>query len=578
MKKKGTRKIRKNKRTTQRRKNRSYKRMRGGMFNFKSKGFLNKKSIPEDVKGMIDTYTEEGEDHELNLYYKVFLENKSDNRVINLFKNNSEEIKSNITTVTRDTEETVLTSLPISTVVDVKDLIDLIDSLLRLEFLPTVPEFGELYEKFYGKKGKKAEKDDQHQKPYKYNGFALAVFLASLIKPPTTSVGSSAAVARAAPASSPKPDLTGIPQRYFIWLGSTGNISWISISYLVRLNDNPYCPSSKRTHLRSVNGQVLNNHNKSLLTYNSKKPEDLDSKEIGMVQQIEQYITFLQSQSTLPGTYIHIVDKPGTYLYYELQKLSVEEEVSRDPKRSSCKVPVTLYVIKRYAEDGICDRVYVEYLYGAIPIPQTRQQYDPCSEIVDIPTYLKTKYVDNVKKELSAAFTGFVNAIPLTFGTQRDESAQATQTITAPRILSPGNKFSGICTLMLSFPISGEPKWDVAQATTIQSDAFTAVQKYITSNPSSIEQINVFSISNSDKSIHVHIIVKKIGANNTLISAEYISNNGETYELFNNQASAIQRATEKKIHHQQVFASGPSTTPSYAKPSYLLSSPNHNKK
>lgn len=45
MKKKGTRKIRKNKRATQRRKNRSYKRMKGGMFNFKSNGFFLVKSL-----------------------------------------------------------------------------------------------------------------------------------------------------------------------------------------------------------------------------------------------------------------------------------------------------------------------------------------------------------------------------------------------------------------------------------------------------------------------------------------------------------------------------------------------------
>jgi hypothetical protein len=569
MKKKGTRKIRKNKRTTQRRKNRSYKRMRGGVYNFKSRGLLARKMlIPSDVKVMIDTYTDSGKD-DLYSSYDMLLKykDKTDEIITKFWENNSKEIKSNIKTVTKKTEEDVLTSLPISNT-GVKILIV---RLLELGFLPTVVEYQELYNKFYGKTGKKAEKDETHQNPYKFNGFALAVFLASLIKPPTTSVGSSAAVARAAPASSPKPDLTGIPQRYFIWLGSTGNISWNSISSWVTLTDNPYCPSSKRTHLRSVNGQELNNHNKSLLTYNSKKPEDLDSKQIGMVQQIEQYITFLQSQFTLPGTYIHIVDIPGTYLYYELQKLSVEEEVSVHPERSNCKVLVTLYVIKRYAEDGICDRVYVEYSYG--PLRSPPGEYDPCSDIVDIPLFLTTKYVDNVIKELSAAFTGFVNAIPLTFGTQRDESAQATQTITAPRILSPGNKFSGICTLMILFPQSGgNPEWRVAQATTIQSDAFRAVRDHIIDNPLSIEQIKVFSISNSDKSIKVHIIVKKIDHVNNLIRAEYVSDNGETYELFNNQASAIQRATEKLTQYRQTAASGPSTSPSYAKPS-LLSSP-----
>lgn len=576
MKKKGTRKVRKNKRTTQRRKNRSYKRMRGGVYNFKSIGWFGRK-IPQDVKEMIEKYTKKGTD-DLYIYYNMFLINKdkTDDKITTFWADNdiAIEIEDNIRTVTKDTEEEDLTLLPISTT-HVKDLIK---RLLELGFLPTQIEYQELYNKFYGKLGKKIEKDEKHRRPYKFNGFALALFLASLFKKMTDIQSlrpSAAAVARAPPASSSKPDLTVIPQRYFIWLGPTDKISWIQKSVSVILNDNPYCPSSKRTHLRSVNGKVLDNHNKSSLTYNSQKTKDLNSKETGMVTQIEQYIGFLQSQSTLPGTYIYIVDTPGTYLYYELQKLYLEEEVSIHPNRSSCKVPVTVYVIKRYAEDGICESVYVEYSYENIP--QTTHQYNQCSEIVDIPSFLTQKYVDNVKKELSAAFTGFESAIPLTIDTQRIESSQATHTITAPRILSLGEQFFGICTLMISFTPSGNPLWHVAQATTIQSDAFIAVQHHIIIKPLSIDQMKVFSITNSDKSIHVHIIVKKIGANNTLISAEYVSDNGETYELFNEQKNAQTRASEKAIQYQQVAASGPSTTPSFVKP-HLVSSINHNKK
>jgi len=493
------------------------------------------------------------------------LKHKDAPQIVDFCTSKAKEIKEKITTVTQYTGKQQLTSLPISNT-DVKTLISI---LIQLNFLPTVDEFIGLYNKYYGTPEKPAEKDKPHRNPYKFNGFALAVFLASLIKsmPRTTSVGSSAAVARAAPASSQKTDLTGIPQKYFIWLGPTDKINWGPILPTIALADNTYCKSTKRTHVRTVNGETLNNQNKSFLTYNSKKIEELTEEEKRMEQQINQHndISFLQSQSTAPDTYIHKVEEPGKYLYYELQKSVLEEEVSVHPERTSCKVKVHLYVIKRYAEDGICDRVYVEYSYG--DLPENTDGDNPCSNTVDIPLVLKTKYVDNVKKELSAKITGFENAISLTFDRQRGEPAQATQTITAPRILSRG-EHAGICTLMISPPISGGPKWDVAQATTIQSDAFRAVQEYITSNPLSINQIKVFSISNLDKSIHVHIIVKKIGDNNTLISAEYVSDNGETYELFNNQQSAIQRAAEKKIHHQQVSASGPSTTHSYSKSSY----------
>lgn len=574
MKKKGTRKVRKNKRTTQRRKNRSYKRMRGGLYIFKSKGLFDRKLIPQNVKEMIEKYTNNGRD-QLDSYYAKFLrhKDKTDDIITTFWENNANEIKDNIKTVTKNTEEDDLTSLPISTTRHVKNIID---RLFILEFLPTQIEYEELYNKFYGKSGKKIEKDEKHKHPYKFNGFALAVFLASLIKKMTDTLSlrpsaAAAAVARAPPASSSKPDLTGIPQRYFIWLGPTDKISWIQKSVSVILNDNPYCPSSKRTHLRSVKGEVLDNHNKSVLTYNSQKTEGLTSKEIP--DHITEYIRFLQSQTTLTCTYIYIVDTPGKYLYYELQKLSVREEVSKHPKRSSCEVLVTVYVIKQYAEDGICEYVYVEYSYGNIPPPPQTTQYNPCSEIVDIPSFLTEKYVDNVKKELSAAFTGFESAIPLMINTQRGESAQPTQMITTPRIISTGEQFSGICTLMISLHPSGaggNAELRVAQATTIQSDAFIAVRGHIIVNPSSINQMKVFSITNSDKSIHVHIIVKKIDDHNNLISAEYVSDNGETYEIFNNQIEAETRAREKAIQYQQVAASGPSTSHSYTKSSYHL--------
>jgi hypothetical protein len=247
-------------------------------------------SIPQNVKDMIDKYTDNGKD-DLYSYYNMLLIHKdtNDDIITKFWENNTTEIKDKIRTVTIDTQEDDLTSLPISTT-GVKQLID---KLLELGFLPTQIEYQELYNKFYGKPGGKNEKDQTHKNPYKFNGFVLAVFLANLIKSITftKSVSSSAAaVARAAPASSSKPDLTGIPQTYFIWLGPIDKISWILKAHSITSEGNPYCPSSKRTHLRSVNDQVLNNQNKSVLTYKSQKTEDLTSKETGMVKQIEQYI------------------------------------------------------------------------------------------------------------------------------------------------------------------------------------------------------------------------------------------------------------------------------------------------
>lgn len=474
----------------------------------------------------------------------------------------NELIMEEIKKFTQKTGESGLTTLPLTTTPSPQ----IINALIGNKFLPEVnEEFGKLLSLFNEEKP-----DTKHRNPFKFNGLALALSIMNIYHEQLLKTRAAATKAGSGGHAATAPDLTDIPQIYFIRLAphpqSTTQMGWAQKPQGLVLQSNPYCPSDKRTHLRTVDGRALDNTNKLLLTYTTEKIENVLSVAMHTaISRMTEYLAFLKGETTAPGTYIHKVEEPGKYLYYELQKSVLEEEVSVHPERTSCKVKVHLYVIKRYAEDGICDRVYVEYSYG--DLPENTDGDNPCSNTVDIPLVLKTKYVDNVKKELSAKITGFENAISLTFDRQRGEPAQATQTITAPRILSRG-EHAGICTLMISPPISGGPKWDVAQATTIQSDAFRAVQEYITSNPLSINQIKVFSISNLDKSIHVHIIVKKIGDNNTLISAEYVSDNGETYELFNNQQSAIQRADEKKIHHQQVSASGPSTTSSYSKSSY----------
>ena len=186
MKKKGTRKVRKNKRTTQRRKNRSYKRMKGGMFNFKSRGFFaSNEPIPKYVKDDIDTYTNEGKlysrdfEHIIESYNKA-INNKDPSKTI--YEKNEVEIKDKMKLYTKDTNEVALTTLPISGT----SIENLITNLKGLEFLPTAYEFKELYDKFYGinKEGEmvagKAEKDTKHANPFKFNGFALAVFLLNI--------------------------------------------------------------------------------------------------------------------------------------------------------------------------------------------------------------------------------------------------------------------------------------------------------------------------------------------------------------------------------------------------------------
>jgi hypothetical protein len=565
MKKKGTRKIRKN-RQTKRRNNRSYKRMRGGMYPYTTStsnwGFGTKQhKIPDDVRSSISRYYQMGRltlvgINTLQKTYTKIMPPITDEQK-QFYDNYDKLIMEEIKKFTQKTGEPNLIALPLTTAKSLQ----IIERLVKNEFLPEVKEFGELLSLFNHE-----TPDTTHKKPFKFNGLALALSIMNIyykhaLKKTTTAATKAGSGGHAATA----PDLTGVPQIYFIWLAphpqSTTRMGWTQKPLDLVLQSNPYCPSNKRTQIRTVDGVVLNDENKAKLTYTTAEFKDIPNFET-RIERMNGYIRFLRMQTTQPGTYIVIVDQPGIYIYYELQKIILEEEVSHNPARSSCKVEVTVYVIKQYAEDGIADRVYVEYSYRPL---LGQQSPTTCQDNVIIPVLLKEKYVDSVKKELSTAFTGYENAIEIQIGTERGVSPQTTPMITTPQIIMPDDTYYGISTLMISFPPSfSHPIWNVAKATTIQSDAFTSVQKYIRDNRSAIDTIKVFSIKNTNAQnpIHVHIIVKETsdhGGSIIMTKAEYVHSSGETYYLFPTRALAESEARNKTIKYDQVVSSGPST-------------------
>jgi len=574
MKKKGTRKIRKNKRTTQRRKNRSYKRMKGGMYPYTSTskwGFGTKQhKIPDDVRASISRYYQLGPLSPASIsalqttYMKIIPITETNTQ---FYHDYNELIMEEIKKFTQKTGESGLTTLPLTTTPSPQ----IINALIGNKFLPEVnEEFGKLLSLFNEEKP-----DTKHRNPFKFNGLALALSIMNIYHEQLLKTRAAATKAGSGGHAATAPDLTDIPQIYFIRLAphpqSTTQMGWAQKPQGLVLQSNPYCPSDKRTHLRTVDGRALDNTNKLLLTYTTEKIENVLSVAMHTaISRMTEYLAFLKGETTEPGTYRDIVDRPGIYIYYELQKIILEEEVSRDPARSSCKVKVTIYVIKQYAEDGIADRVYVEYSYGRLLIQKGKPT--TCTDNMIIPVLLEEKYVDSVKKELSTAFTGYKNAIEIRIGTERGVSPQTTPMITTPQIITPSDTYDGISTLMISFPsLDSPPIWNVAKATTIQSDVFTSVQKYIHDNPSAIDTIKVFSITNTNAQnpIHVHIIVKETsdhGGPIIMTKAEYVHSSGETYYLFPTRDLAQREARKKTIKYDQVVSSGPSTHHSFTHP------------
>jgi hypothetical protein len=557
--------------------------MKGGMYPYTSTSNwgsgTKQDKIPDDVRASISRYYQLGLLSPASIsalqttYMKIIPITDTNTQ---FYHDYNELIIEEIKKFTQKTGESGLTTLPLTTTT----LPQIINALIGNKFLPEVnEEFGKLLSLFNEEKP-----DTKHRNPFKFNGLALALSIMNIYheqplktRAPATKAGSGGDAATA-------PDLTDIPQMYFIRLAphphpqSTTQMGWAQKPQGLVLQSNPYCPSDKRTHLRTVDGRALDNTNKLLLTYTTEKIENVLSVPMHTaISHMTEYLAFLKRETTAQGTYRDIVDRPGIYIYYELQKIILEEEVSRYPARSSCKVEVTIYVIKQYAQDGIADCVYVEYSYGRLLIQEDKPA--TCTDNMIIPVLLEKKYVDSVKKELSTAFTGYKDAIEIRIGTERGVSPQTTPMITTPQIITPSDTYDGISTLMISFPsLDSPPIWNVAKATTIQSDVFTSVQKYIHDNPSAIDTIKVFSITNTNAQnpIHVHIIVKETsghGGQIIMTKAEYVHSSGETYYLFPTRDLAQREAIKKTINYDQVVSSGPSThhyfthpPPSYAPP------------
>ena len=189
MKKKFTRKVRKN-RQTKRRKNRSYKRMRGGGFVFKTKGLFQQENIPTDVKTAINEYKGVRVDIIKWLYEKIIPITEA-NKLFYQDSTNERPIKDAITRFTARTGEDKLTTLlPVTNT----DVLQLIERLIVLQFLPTKEELARLYDLF------NREKDTRHRKPFKFNGLALALSLITIYHH-HTSQGIGATAAPAAPAA-----------------------------------------------------------------------------------------------------------------------------------------------------------------------------------------------------------------------------------------------------------------------------------------------------------------------------------------------------------------------------------------
>ena len=591
MKKKGSRKIRKNKRTTQRRKNRSYKRMKGGMFNFTQRGFFDSKEpIPEDVKNDIDNYTNHGKLYSRNDFndikerYNKAIDH-TDPISITIYEKKEVEIKEKMKLYTEQTREESLTTLPISTTI-VKDLID---RLKILGFLPTVDEFIELYKKFYGinNQGLKvpgtAEKDTKHRSPFKFNGFALAVFLVSKYNDQHYDDIKSKSTELSSLLSTPNPDMQpsfGILQSYLFELGPTGQLFWRDIPHGTEVTENPVCPFRGRIRYIKYGDSEspVNNTNRSWLNYGKK---DCKPSEAGP---LSSYFTEMNSLAEL-GKAI----KPGetTSVRYTLHEALVTSPSDGDKfsepkykmyvsrieiknidmtdfdfeKKSLADRPMTSYIpvivitIYEYDEDGMINKVLVTYKFFEITTskPDLTSLTDRNGQTINLNDRVYREVVTDMETNLklrlrpSKTLEGIL-----------EKDTVISIVITEKR--GDTSRPSGPQVYTLYMTHTPSTSWTAKPASRIQNIAFNAVNHYIqTKGWNMSNPVKRFLIKNNDKKDNIAVVieVKELTSANTLKRATYCGEEMTEYELFDTDQNAESNARAKLANYNQVTSSGP---------------------
>lgn len=587
MKKKCTRKIRKNKRTTQRRKNRSYKRMKGGMFNFTSKSLVTKQHIPEYVKHDIDKspiyVNSRNFDDIKGRYSKVI--NTTDPETKTIYEKYGEKIKEKMNLYTEQTGEKSLTTLSISTT----SVEQLIESLKQLGFLPTVDEFIELYKKFYGINEKgvmvpgKAEKDTVHRSPFKFNGFALAVFLVRKYNDQHYDDIKSKSTELSSLLSTPNPDMPppsfGILQSYLFELGPTDKLFWKTIPTGTTVTANQVCPLRGRIrYIRHGDSESpVTNENRSWLNYGMKTVNDptseagqLSSYFTEMNRLAERGIAIKPGETTSVRYTLHEArDTPhqdGTFSEPKYKKYESRIEIKNidmtDFKNKSLVdrpmtsyIPVIVITIYEYDEDGMINKVLVTYKFFEITTskPDLTSLTDRDRKEINLNDRVYREVVTDMETNLklrlrpSKTLEGMLETdtvIPIDITANRGDTSTPT----------------GLDVWTLYMTHTPSTKWTAKPASRIQKIAFNAVNDYIQFNGWNMSNpVKRFLIKNDDEAgkIAVVIEVKELTGANTLKRATYCGEEMSEYELFDRKENAESNARAKLANYNQVTSSGP---------------------
>ena len=561
MKKKFTRKVRKNKRSTQRRKNRSYKRMRGGMYDFKTSFFRSKQKIPTNVKEAIALYYGAPSRNEtviksLTTRYNSIVINTEEPENEPFYTTHEREILEKIKNFTSNTGDKTLMSLPITTSTS-KPLIDV---LKTNGFLPTAEEFTTLFRSF------DEEKDKSHKNPFKLNGLALALAIIDIYddyvrkRPGKTRAPSP-------PLSPSSPDTTNKPQKYIFVFDPGQATSWEDLKTVIPSNS--ICHERRR--IRMCTSGYGGPHpfgeqptDRSAATYNKfhiVNGEPLAPEVNHIIHTGDEFIKRQYDVSEYDKTIMY--DNRGgggEYKFYRIVKHTQNIDFTNIRHPTACRnkifIPVDIKTVYEYGEDGIINWVYILFQHGDVVTLDGVEQY--CSADHTTPSKaVNNEVIVSMENILKLGLNPRVTDIhkigelePLI-----DLMIEIYRDPPSPGVTAD----SPIKTLVMSSPGT----WYIFPATRIQQAAFNKVNQYlIDSKITSYDmlQIKRFRVSNNMEGlgeIMVIIEVKEMNPDGTLKRAICMGETLSQFEVLDTHESAVARKINKEANYNQVTSSGP---------------------
>ena len=581
MKKKFTRKVRKNKRSTQRRKNRSYKRMKGGMYEFKKRLVFVKKLIPVEVKQIISSnnlYRNIDKDSTgvISFFlkrYKILLDNTQLEKTIHTGqswrpKNEPEkiikEIQTAITEFTSKTDEEPLASLPVSTT----PLDSIIGNLKENKFLPTVEEIVPLIRSF------KEQKDKEHRKPFKFNGLALALAIMNisddnqLTRPPPKPPSLSSPPPPSSLSSSP--DTTGILQKYIFVFNPNQSTSWERLEHsilpnqfgdnrqFIRMCRDPLNGSKYPFGEQPQDRQTATYETYHILDVTQLPPKVSEKCRIGDAL-ISQKLSPTDSNKTITITYDNR-PREGEYKCYKIQKRTEKIDFTMDIRISdyctaNIYIPAVIITVFEYDEDDIINCVYILFRHESVV--NTADKREQCYPAPDgsQSKVVYDKVIGSMEQILKSGLNPRVTDIhkigelqPL-IDLTKDINSDASVEVAA----DVPNRFK----LVLGRP--GE--WNIFQATPFEQVAFNRVNQYLIARKITsydMLQIKRFRVNNNmtgPGEIMVIIEVKEMNTDGTLKRAICMGETLSQFEVLDTYESARKRKSNKEDNYSQVTSS-----------------------